>query len=78
MTMSELDNKIAEASESGITYSYNEFEYAGAILGRFFKVVQSMEIDQYVSAKAQIVIECHISVSKVEMESPMGEVILWW
>jgi len=66
------------ASESGIPYGQDEFEYAGAILGRPFEVVKCTTIEQYVPAKAEIILEGHISISKEEMEGPMGEVTQYY
>ena len=66
------------ASESGIPYEQNEFEYAGTLLGQPYKVVQCKTVDLYVPAKAEIVLEGHISVSLEEMEGPMGEVTQYY
>jgi len=66
------------ASESGIPYDQNEFEYAGAILGRPFKVARCRTVDLYVPAKAEIILEGQVSVSKEEMEGPMGEVTQYY
>ena len=66
------------ASESGIPYEQNEFEFAGAILGRSFEVAQCKTVDLDIPAKAEFILEGHISVSQEEMEGPMGEVTQYY
>lgn len=66
------------ASESGIPYEQNEFEYAGAILGRSYEVARCRTVDLYVPAKAEIVLEGYVSAGREEMEGPMGEVTQYY
>ncbi len=66
------------ASESGIPYDQNEFEFAGAILGHPFEVAQCKNVNLYVPAKAEVVLEGHISIYREEMEGPMGEVTQYY
>ena len=68
------DPIFALASESSIPYEQNEFEYAGAILGRHYEVAKCKTLDLYVPAKAEMVLEGHVSISQTELEGPMGEI----
>jgi 2,5-furandicarboxylate decarboxylase 1 len=61
------------ASESGIPYEENEFEYAGAMKGKPIDVVQCKTVDHYVPANAEFVIEGIVSWKKTSLEGPMGE-----
>jgi 2,5-furandicarboxylate decarboxylase 1 len=60
-------------SESGIPYEENEFEYAGALLGRQMEVVKCKTVDLYVPAKGEYILEGFVSWEKTAMEGPMGE-----
>jgi 2,5-furandicarboxylate decarboxylase 1 len=60
-------------SESGIPYEENEFEYAGALLGRPMEVVRCKTVDLYVPAKAEYILEGFVSWEKTATEGPMGE-----
>ncbi len=60
-------------SESGIAYEENEFEYAGALLGRPVEVVKCKTVDLYVPAKAEYILEGFVSWEKTATEGPMGE-----
>lgn len=61
------------ASESGIPYEENEFEYAGAMRGKSIEVVKCKTVDRYVPANAEYIIEGTVPWDKTSMEGPMGE-----
>lgn len=61
------------ASESGIAYEEDEFEYAGAMLGRSLEVVPCLNSDLYVPAYSEFVMEGSVSWQSMVMEGPMGE-----
>jgi len=61
------------ASESGIPYEENEFEYAGAMKGKPIEVVKCKTVDHYVPANAEFILEGTVSWEKTGMEGPMGE-----
>ena len=61
------------ASESGIPYEENEFEYAGAMQGKPVEVVKCKTVDHYVPANAEYILEGAVSWNKTAVEGPMGE-----
>jgi len=61
------------ASESGIPYEENEFEYAGTMKGKPIEVVKCKTVDHYVPANAEFILEGVVSWHKTGMEGPMGE-----
>ena len=67
------DPMMMFASESGIPYEENEFEYAGAMKGRSIEVVKCKAVDHYVPAHAEYILEGFVSWDQKMMEGPMGE-----
>lgn len=61
------------ASESGIPYGENEFEYAGAMQGKPVEVVKCKTVDHYIPANAEYILEGVVSWDKTALEGPMGE-----
>lgn len=61
------------ASESGIPYEENEFEYAGTMKGEPIEVVHCKTVDHYVPANAEFILEGAVSWQETGLEGPMGE-----
>jgi len=67
------DPFVMFASEAGIQYEKDKFEYAGAMMGRPVEVVPCKTVDLYVPANAEYVLEGTVSWDKTAIEGPMGE-----
>jgi len=67
------DPFVMFASEAGIQYEKDKFEYAGAMKGRPIEVVPCKTVDLYVPANAEYVLEGTVSWDKTGTEGPMGE-----
>jgi 2,5-furandicarboxylate decarboxylase 1 len=67
------DPFVMFASEAGIQYEKDKFEYAGAMMGRPVEVVPCKTVDLYVPANAEYVLEGTVSWDQASIEGPMGE-----
>jgi 2,5-furandicarboxylate decarboxylase 1 len=67
------DPFVMFASEAGIQYEKDKFEYAGAMKGWPVEVVPCKTVDLYVPANAEYILEGVVSWEKTGMEGPMGE-----
>ena len=67
------DPFVMFASEGGIQYEKDKFEYAGAMMGRPVEVVPCKTVDLYVPANAEYVLEGTVSWDRTATEGPMGE-----
>ena len=67
------DPFVMFASEAGIQYEKDKFEYAGAMMGKPVEVVRCKSINLYVPANVEYVLEGTVSWDKTGMEGPMGE-----
>jgi 2,5-furandicarboxylate decarboxylase 1 len=67
------DPFVMFASEAGIQYDKDKFEYAGAMKGSPVEVVKCRKVDLYVPSNAEFVLEGIVSWEKTGMEGPMGE-----
>jgi len=67
------DPFVMFASEAGIQYEKNKFEYAGAMKGKPVEVVQCKTVNLYVPANAEYILEGTVSWDKTGIEGPMGE-----
>ncbi len=67
------DPFVMFASEAGIQYEKDKFEYAGAMKGKPVEAVRCKTIDLYVPANAEYVLEGTVSWDQTGMEGPMGE-----
>lgn len=67
------DPFVMFASEAGIQYEKDKFEYAGAMKGRPVEVVQCKTVNLYVPANAEYILEGTVSWDKTGIEGPMGE-----
>ncbi len=67
------DPFVMFASEAGIQYEKDKFEYAGAMRGRPVEVVRCKTIDLYVPANAEYILEGTVSWDQTGTEGPMGE-----
>jgi len=67
------DPYVMFASEAGIQYEKDKFEYASAMKGRPVEVVQCETVNLYVPANAEYILEGTVSWDKTGMEGPMGE-----
>ena len=67
------DPMMMFASEAGIPYEINEFEYAGAMRGKPLDVVKCKSVDHYVPAHAEFILEGTVSWNRTTIEGPMGE-----
>jgi len=67
------DPMMMFASEAGMPYEVNEFEYAGAMRGKPLDVVKCVTVDHYVPANAEFILEGTVSWNRTTIEGPMGE-----
>ena len=67
------DPFVMFASEAGIQYEKNKFEYAGAMKGSPVEVVQCKTVNLYVPSNAEYVLEGTVSWYQTGVEGPMGE-----
>ncbi len=67
------DPFVMFASEAGIQYEKDKFEYASAMKGRPVEVVQCKTVNLYVPANAEYILEGTVSWDRTGMEGPMGE-----
>jgi len=67
------DPYVMFASESGIPYEEDEFEYAGTMKGKPIEMVHCKTVDHYVPANAEFILEGVVSYKDTSLEGPMGE-----
>ncbi len=67
------DPHVMFASEAGIQYEKDKFEYAGAMRGKSVEAVRCKTIDLYVPANAEYILEGTVSWDQTGIEGPMGE-----
>lgn len=67
------DPLVMFASEAGIQYEKDKFEYAAAMKGSPVEVVQCKTAKLYVPANGEYVLEGTVSWDKTGLEGPMGE-----
>ncbi len=67
------DPLVMFASEAGIQYEKDKFEYAGAMRGKSVEAVRCQTNDLYVPASAEYILEGTVSWGQTGIEGPMGE-----